>query len=136
MYICVVAAFPLWESCHLGNCYFGKCTFGKLLLGKLHIWKVATWENTLGKLPLGKRPLGKCLTSFLTWRISISFRILNRIWLKIFISRTNVLILTLALFAKELKILQPIKPIFNFFNITNKSIIFISKSFQFILEKY
>ena len=47
MYIWEFAAFPSWESCHLGNCYLGKCTFGKL---------------PLGKIPLGSYRLGKYLT--------------------------------------------------------------------------
>ena len=124
MYICEVAAFPLWESCHLGICYFGKCTFGKL---------------PLGKIPLESCRLGKCLTSFLTWRLScrmwgkcvnLQLSISIRIWLKIFISRTNVLVLTLAIFAKKI---EESKDDFTthkaYFirNIRNKSVLFILK---------
>ena len=41
--------------------------------------------------------------TFLSFQILILFRILNRIQLKIFISKTNVLILAQAMFAKESK---------------------------------
>ena len=50
MYICEVAAFPLWESCHLGICYFGKCTFGKLPLGKIPL-ESCRLGKAFGKVP-------------------------------------------------------------------------------------
>ena len=66
MYIWEVAAFPSWESCHLGKCTFGKlplflhgevATIEKLSFGKLYIWKVDAWEIThLGSCNLGKHP--------------------------------------------------------------------------------